>query len=401
MQRSGLRLLMIFVAFVFLFAAGSKAWNPHPLAATLAHLSPWVQAPAEAMPYALAVVVVETFIGGALLLGWTPRWLLGATIILLASFTAVLITLWRDPLSPGCGCFGWNLAARRINDEAPLGIVRNGALIGVIGVLMTTDAAAKRNRRNPTHRIGLRSGFTLIETLLIVAILALVLALVLPTVSRFREGTRDSRSLSHLRQLHMAATLYGEHHREAFPYFATPGDPWAPIRLNGRIYDPPNYFRTLSFNWPTLIRDYHDDPRSLLRPDLASEYDPDTGIIATRFWLTHTAFARPEYWNDDNTPDDLRLYASTRWSDIAFPSQKGLFLDSWGGSFSPARRSGGRTDGALGHEALVGFGDGSSSVRVWTENDAQAVVTRPFASVTWPVMATRRGLAGVDLQEPR
>lgn len=82
---------------------------------------------------------------------------------------------------------------------------------------MTIHPITNRNRRPPgfgakrlsgKQRSGIPSGFTLVELLVSLGIIALLTALLLPTVARVRESARRATDLSNLRQLVAACTLY-------------------------------------------------------------------------------------------------------------------------------------------------------------------------------------------------
>ncbi len=60
----------------------------------------------------------------------------------------------------------------------------------------------------PTRRVGSRGGFTLVELLVVLGIIALLVGLLLPTLSRARAAARQTACLSNLRQLQTANCLY-------------------------------------------------------------------------------------------------------------------------------------------------------------------------------------------------
>jgi prepilin-type N-terminal cleavage/methylation domain-containing protein len=82
--------------------------------------------------------------------------------------------------------------------------------------------------------------FTLVEMLVVLAIVGILMALLLPTLAMVRERARAMSCRSNLHQLGMAMQLYVDDHNEQFPYdvrprFAPsviedPPVPWGPMR---------------------------------------------------------------------------------------------------------------------------------------------------------------------------
>jgi prepilin-type N-terminal cleavage/methylation domain-containing protein len=62
-----------------------------------------------------------------------------------------------------------------------------------------------------------RKGFTLIELLVVIAIIAILAAVLLPALGRAREMARRSACISHLRQIGLAAHMYGADNRDRLP----------------------------------------------------------------------------------------------------------------------------------------------------------------------------------------
>ncbi len=82
----------------------------------------------------------------------------------------------------------------------------------------------------PRHkrRSGRQAGFTLLETLVAITIIALLIAILLPTFARARAQTRSVRCLSNLHQLQGAALIYASDHRGYLPAASEIGQPaWA------------------------------------------------------------------------------------------------------------------------------------------------------------------------------
>jgi len=61
------------------------------------------------------------------------------------------------------------------------------------------------------------NGFTLIELLVVIAIIAILAALLLPALSRAKARAQGIQCVSNMRQLQLAATLYGSDCNDSIP----------------------------------------------------------------------------------------------------------------------------------------------------------------------------------------
>lgn len=183
-----------------------------------------------------------------------------------------------------------------------------------------------------TNSILNRHGFTLVEILVVISIIAILLAISIPALLSARASARETVSLSNIRQSGLAIETYLNANSNTYPYFIegtwlriTPTGVPEPALLSPGHYDLSQYWPTLMHEllpWPEHFEawvgpgDWNDTPwlRNGFAPGSAS------------YRLTHSFLARPGAWQD-GIADDRSFRAPVRISDVRFPSTKVLLYD--------------------------------------------------------------------------
>src|SRR2546428_13463634 len=62
-----------------------------------------------------------------------------------------------------------------------------------------------------------RAGFTVVELLVVIAVIAILAALLLPALARAKESARRARCASDLKQIVLAACMYADENDDRFP----------------------------------------------------------------------------------------------------------------------------------------------------------------------------------------
>lgn len=151
-------------------------------------------------------------------------------------------------------------------------------------------------RRNDTEK-----GFTLIELMVVIAIIGILISLLLPAVSRIRENARRMNCASNLRQIGLSIKQYAQDNDEAFP--STWGSDWGAVG-----YAAPT-FAEATASLSLLYPDYIDNPKIFSCPSDPSDWQ---NIQANRAILAAT---------DTSYSYDLR-HTDTHLSGVVMMSDK-------------------------------------------------------------------------------
>ena len=106
------------------------------------------------------------------------------------------------------------------------------------------------------------SGFTLIELVVVIGIIATLIALILPAVQRVRDAAMRTQCTNHLRQLGLALHSYHDTHKSLPPGLRTRQDPYLFLSWHARLLP---YVEQAAL-WEQTVRDYAQQPMFWVPP---------------------------------------------------------------------------------------------------------------------------------------
>lgn len=160
-----------------------------------------------------------------------------------------------------------------------------------------------------------RRGFSLIELLIVIAVIGLLAAILFPVFAQAREAARRNTCLSNLRQLITVHHLYVQDYDEVLPAWFLPG-------ANGLV------------TWPVFFRGYYRDPQILRQgfiPPVEMIQPPCSADYAMLTWGPMGDGSRDDpysrwpgsVWRAGEAPRPMRL------QEVRRPAETAQFADGF------------------------------------------------------------------------
>lgn len=270
--------------------------------------------------------------------------------VLLAFMLIVGAALADPPTSGrGCGCLG--VASQWL--DVPPQVFTAFAWMMLITLCVAWVGGAT-GRPGPTRvRAAERAAFTLVEVVLVIAILTVLAFVLAPTLSLVRESARRVRANSDLRSHAAIFAAYSDDHKDQFPYITDPRGDVSIIRCRSAgLAVRARYFDAF-LHWSVALADgyYAGAFRSAA---LKSPWRPYSGQgIASDYSYPCVFIADATYWSAFSRRRGRVQLVSTRASQVLFPSVKTLLFAAGAGGVSAESDASGLIP--------TGFVDGSSA----------------------------------------
>lgn len=307
----------------------------HDLGDFIQTLRRWgVGSPAAQSYLGFCIPLAELFLGACWLLAFRRRLVTWAMLIMIVCFTAIYLIFLILGKPPSCACFGRIIQFVPMLEQPFVVLLRNSLLMLSFSWFLWASFRTRSSGRSavspmvgPQTLPASRTGFTLIETLMVIALVSILIALILPQVAVVRNKTREIK-MSSVVQSHAAMiTQYSNDYSETFPYLTSPLASMSVIR--SELVDVAivcKYFDA-AYLWHVGLADGYYN--GVLQRELFGGRSPQA-ILATGTSVLYPAsfLARPEYWNLRTRTVEPDQFAPTKQSDVFFPSAKALTTEA-------------------------------------------------------------------------
>ncbi len=301
---------------------------------------------------------------------------------------------WLVNQPPDCRCFGKIAAFERFQGDAAAHL---SALVvwflALLGACVLTTRSVSRGKGG-TQRRGCphpARGFTIVELLVVIAVVALLLAIVLPLLAGARRKARETKAIANMQSHAQVVGVYLAEFTDRFPCVTDPSKDISelPIGEHGTL-DVPYFLASQAWNLALGPRYYSGaDDQSFYSP-----FATDRSYGFSSYMLACTLLADPAYWNRA-TRTGRSQFRGTKASEVAFPTKKSVLVAELSVAGSWVRTD---DDPESGVFRALGFADGHTARATLvgiTEQYYNGDGVGDFSAHNWPFAPGLHGLDGV------
>ncbi|MBX3402466.1 MAG: type II secretion system protein [Phycisphaeraceae bacterium] len=249
---------------------------------------------------------------------------------LLASVIALIFVHLAAGRVPTCNCYGvfmnhlaFMSEGRWLLGKAVLLLVL--LMLGHITMLLTPEPQRRRpppHDRAAAHDVRAAKAFTLVETLVIITITAVLIALTIAGLSSAKDRSRLVLTLGRLQQHGAVLATYGSDWKDQFPAPVDAALPPYELFAAGESLVLPSYF-ALHGSWHVGLLDQYYANQN---PEIF--HDARSGSVEHRyaFVMSCTLLAAPDFWSAETRLAGSAQLRSPKQSDATFASSKSTIL---------------------------------------------------------------------------
>lgn len=273
--------------------------------------------------FAVLIPVIELIVGGL----WFIRptrirfWSIGALLVV---FTVVYLLHLLTVGAPDCGCLGKLNQYLEWQDSIGMVLIRNATLLvlwGIGGLFIHRFSACKSTVQRSA--LPSRSGFTLIETIVVVMLVGILTLLVLPSLSNVRNSSMELVTTARIRSHTSIFTLYATENAGYYPSLVHPQASSATYTVRGEPLTILGYFGQI-YVWQFGLSDPYYD--GTIEGPLFRRAGNDSDWIVPDYRYSASFMADPAFWSAE-TRTGPGQWRGQRSSSVRYPSSKALLTD--------------------------------------------------------------------------
>ncbi len=274
-------------------------------------------------PLAFVIPIVEVSLSGCFLLGLSRVRLGWSLIALLGIFQLAYAIEWLRGREPTCACLGVLVRSWMFASLAKYVLLRNTVLMFMPLVSIKRVPCVRHARRESMDKASASvRGFSLLETLVVCAMVAILIGMCLPILQRARFSSRESRNLANLRTHTQLFLAYSAAHRDSMPSFMDTKHPLSTFTTSSGLIATFPYFFAATY-WNIALADELYDGR-WNSPVFTTPYAAGDAPTWSQYQWSCDFITDPKYHSPSHRPPPAQL-RSVRIDEVLYPSVKVMF----------------------------------------------------------------------------